>query len=66
MTQCDDGSVSNKRRNRARVFLLSDIDNRMDTFYTSCIDSSPTGSQLPWDTSRSCSQFNVSLHKLKQ
>ena len=66
MTQCDDGTVSNQRRNRACVFLLSDIDDHMDTFYTTCIDSNPTGSQLPWDTSRPCSMFNVSLHKIKQ
>ena len=66
MTQCDDGSVSNQRRNRACVFLLSDIDDRMNTFYNTCKDSTPTGSQLPWDTSRSCSEFNiVSLNKLK-
>ena len=66
MTQCDDGSYRNQRRNRACVFLLSDIDDRINTFYTTCRDSTPTGSQLPWDTSRSCSQFNVSLNKLKQ
>ena len=64
MTQCDDGTDRNQRRNRACVFLLSEIDDDMDTFYTSCIDSNPTGSQLPWDTARSCSGFNVSLNKL--
>ena len=65
MTQCDDGSVSTQRRNRACVFLLSDIDNRMDTFYTTCRDSASQSFQLPWDTSRSCSMFNVSLNMLK-
>ena len=65
MTQCDDGTDRNQRRNRACAFLLSDIDDRMDTFYTTCRHSNPTGSHLPWDTSRSCSGFNnVSLNKL--
>ena len=54
MTQCDDGS----NRNRACVFLLSDIDNRMDT---TCRDSGSESFQLPWDTSRSCNDFNVSV-----
>ena len=61
MTQCDDGSVSNQRRNRACVFLLSDIDNPMDTFYNTCRDSSSESFELPWDLPRSCSAFNVSL-----
>ena len=58
MTQCDDGG----NRNRACVFLLSDIDNPMDTFYTTCRDSVSDSFELPWDTSRSCnSEFNVSV-----
>ena len=61
ITQCDDGAVSNQRRNRACVFLLSDIDNRMDTFYTTCRDPGSESFELPWDSSRSCSAFNVSL-----
>ena len=63
MTQCDDGAV-NQRRNRACVFLLSDIDDRMDTFYNNCRDSPLLripSFQLPWETSRSCSVFNVSV-----
>ena len=60
MTQCDDGSVSNQRRNRACVFLLSDIDGRMDKFYNTCRDSVSQSFQVPWDSSRSCSVFNVS------
>ena len=59
MTQCDDGSV-NQRRNRACVFLLSDINDRMNSFYNTCRDSVSQSFQLPWDASRSCLVFNVS------
>ena len=64
MTQCDDGTDRNQRRNRACVFLLSDIDDQMDRFYNTCRDSPYhriPSFQLPWETSRSCSVFNVSV-----
>ena len=64
ITQCDDGTDINHRRNRACVFLLSDIDDDMNTFYNTCRDSSSRripSFQLPWEASRLCSGFNVSV-----
>ena len=55
MTQCDTAGT----RNRACAFLLSDIDNEMDTYYEVCRVGTTQNYQPPWDISRQCSQFNV-------
>ena len=56
MSQCDGDT-----RNRICGYLLSDIDQDMDTAYEQCRDNiGITNFELPWDTSRQCSQFSVS------
>ena len=58
VTQCDNGIT-----NSACVYLLSEIDARMEKFYNDCSMSYYIiTSELPWDTSISCSRFNVSLN----
>ena len=56
VTQCDSGT-----RNRACAFLLSDIDGDMDAYYDECRDGNNPNSGAPWDVSRQCSEFNVSV-----
>ena len=62
LSLCDDGTVTSFRR--TCFFFLHEIDNRMDTFYTTCRDSNPLDSQLVWKPSQSCSGFNVRPYKL--
>ena len=57
VTRCEEGGL----RNRACAFLLSDIDSDMDTYYTECVAGGHSSSELPWTSSRSCSEFSVSL-----
>ena len=54
---CDDGDMNT--RNRACAYKLSDIDDDMDDYYTQCIGGS-ISTDLPWTTSRTCSEFSVS------
>ena len=57
VTRCEDGGL----RNRACAFLLSDINSDMDEYYTECVDGDHSSSELPWTSSRQCSEFSVSL-----
>ena len=57
VTRCEDGGG----RNRACAFRLADIDSDMDAYLTGCRSGGEhSESDLPWETSRSCSQFTVS------
>ena len=58
VSQCDGDT-----RNRICGYLLSDIDQDMDTAYDQCRDSTQSDTrsfELPWDQSRQCSRFSVS------
>ena len=59
LTRCED--VVNDGRNRVCGLRLSDIDNDMDTFFDGCKAGTNSQSELPWENSRSCSEFSVSL-----
>ena len=54
---CDDGNMN--ARNRVCAYKLSEIDNDMDDYYNQCAGGS-ISTDLPWTTSRTCSEFNVS------
>ena len=56
VTRCEDGGD----RNRACAFRLADNDGDMDAYLTGCRSGGEhSESSLPWETSRSCSQFTV-------
>ena len=57
VTQCDSGNT----RNRACAFLLSDIDGDMDAYFSGCIAESHQNFMVPWDVTKQCSEFRVSL-----
>ena len=59
LTRCED--VANDGRNRVCGLRLSDIDNDMDTLFDECKAGTISESELPWDISRSCTLFSVSL-----
>ena len=59
LTRCED--VANDGRNRVCGLRLDDIDSAMDTLFDECKAGTISESELPWDTSRSCTLFSVSL-----
>ena len=59
LTRCED--VANDGRNRVCGLRLDDIDNKMDTLFDECKAGTISESELPWDVSRSCTLFSVSL-----
>ena len=59
LTRCED--VANDGRNRVCGLRLDDIDSHMDTLFDECKAGTISESELPWDTSRSCTLFSVSL-----
>ena len=57
LTRCEDVTS----RNRVCGLRLSDIDNDMDAFFDGCKAGTISESELPWEISRSCTLFSVSL-----
>ena len=60
VTRCEDGGD----RNRACAFRLADIDSDIDAYLTGCRSGEHSESDLPWETSRPCSQFTVRWQSL--
>ena len=59
LTRCED--VANDGRNRVCGLRLDDIDSHVDTLFDKCKAGTISESELPWDTSRSCTLFSVCL-----
>ena len=58
VSRCEDGG--DQSRNRVCAFRLADIDSDMDAYLTGCRSGGEhSESDLVWETSRPCSQFNV-------
>ena len=55
VSQCDGGT-----RNRICGYLLSDIDQDMDTAYENCRGNVVANFKLPWEQMRPCTGFSVS------